>query len=70
MRDRLPNNKKGMLISINTLEMAYVVINFAAAIYACYVDGICLDAFPLWRSTLDAKRVCRAERLVGYLLVY
>ena len=57
-RARLPNNKKGRLISINALEMACVVINFAAAIYACYVDGICLDAFPLLANDCDNTSAC------------
>ena len=42
----------------NALEMACVVINFAAAIYACYVDGICLDAFPLLANDCDNTSAC------------
>ena len=43
----LPNKKKGKLISINCLEFACVVINFAAAIYACHVDDIDLSNYPV-----------------------
>jgi hypothetical protein len=38
--------------------MACVVINFAAAIYACFVDGISLDAFPLLANDCDNTSAC------------
>ncbi|KAL7525764.1 hypothetical protein ACHAXR_001151, partial [Thalassiosira sp. AJA248-18] len=57
-RTRLPNNKNGQLISINVLEMACVIFNFAAAIVACFVDGISLDAFPMLANDCDNTSAC------------
>lgn len=57
-RARLPNNKNGQLISINVLEMACVILNFAAAIVACFVDGISLDAFPMLANDCDNTSAC------------
>lgn len=52
-RARLPNNKKGKLISINVLEFACVIINFAAAIHVCWLDGLDLSAFPVFLNCCD-----------------
>jgi hypothetical protein len=52
-RARLPNNKGNQLVSINVLEMICVVINFAAAIHVCWLDGIDLDAFPVLSNDCD-----------------
>ena len=50
---RLPNNKKEKLITINCLEFACVVTNFAAAIYACHVDDIDLSNYPVLLNWCD-----------------
>ena len=52
-RARLPNNKGSDMVSINVLEMICVVINFAAAIHVCWLDGIDLDAFPVLANDCD-----------------
>ena len=54
-RAMLPNNKKEKLISINCLEFACVVINFAAAIYALHVDYIDLSIYPVLLNWCDNK---------------
>ena len=56
-RARLPNNKFGEYISINVLETVCVVINFAASIYFCNIDGLDLDTFLVllnWRNSTSA----------------
>lgn len=73
-RARLPNNKSGQLISINVLEMACVIINYAAAIYACHVDNISLDAYPVLANDCDSASACAwvntkcKESLIGRAL--
>ena len=57
-RARLPNNKTKELISINVLEMVCVIINLAAAIHVCWLDGIDLSAFPLLANDCDNKTAC------------
>ena len=57
-RARLPNNKDGQYISINVLEMICVIINFAAVIYVCHVDGINLEDFPLLLNWCDNTSAC------------
>jgi hypothetical protein len=57
-RARLPNNKTKELISINVLEMVCVVINLAAAIYFCWLDGIDLSAYPLLANDCDNMSAC------------
>ena len=57
-RARLPNNKCGTYISINVLEMVCVVINFAAVIYFCEVDGIDLSNHPLIHNWCDNTSAC------------
>ena len=57
-RARLPNNKCGTYISINVLEMVCVVINFAAVIYFCEVDGIDLSNYPLIHNWCDSTTAC------------
>ena len=43
---QLKNNKHGDYISINALEMMCVIINYAAAIYICHLDGIDVSHAP------------------------
>ena len=43
---QLKNNKHGDYISINALEMMCVIINYAAAIYICHLDGIDISHAP------------------------
>ena len=57
-RARLLNNKSGKYISINVLEMVCVVINFAAVIYFCEVDGIDLSNCPLIHNWCDSTTAC------------
>ena len=54
----LPNNKSGKLISINVLEMVCVIINFAAVIYFCEVDGIDLSNHPVIYNWCDNTASC------------
>ena len=54
-RAYLPNNKSGDLISINVLEMVCVIVNLAAAIYACWHDKIDLSAYPVLLNWCDSK---------------
>jgi hypothetical protein len=67
-RATFANSKGGKYISINVLEMVCVIVNYAAAIYVCWHDGIDLSHFPTildWcentsgadGSTLVARRV-------------
>ena len=51
----LPNNKTKELISINVLEMLCVCINLAAAIYACWFDGVYVSAYPVLLNWCDSK---------------
>ena len=57
-RARLPNNQTKELISINALEMAAIIINFAAAIVACDHDGIDLSTFPVLMNGCDNTAAC------------
>ena len=45
-------------ISINVLETIVVIINYAATIYACYVDGIDLSTFPVLLNFCDNTSAC------------
>ena len=47
-----PNNKSGILISIKVLEMVFVIVNTAAAIFVCDHDSIDLSTFPIYFSTI------------------
>ena len=47
VRARLPNNKNGLLISINVLEMVCVIINMCAAIFVCDHDNLDLSTHPV-----------------------
>ena len=54
-RAYLENNKSGQLISINVLEMVCVIVNLAAAIYACWHDQIDLSTHPVILDWCDSK---------------
>jgi len=58
-RATLANNKGGKYISINVLEMVCVIVNYAAAIYACWHDGIDLGHFPTILNWCDNTSACR-----------
>ena len=49
----LPDNKTKRLVSINVLEMVCVIINYAAVIYICWLDGINLDTYPVLMNGCD-----------------
>ena len=57
-RAYLPNNTKGDYISINVLEMVCVIINFAAAIHTCWVDGTNLADHPVILNWCDSTSAC------------
>jgi len=57
-RAYLPNNKTGLLISINVLEMACVIINLAAAIFICDYDGVDLSKHPVLLNFCDNTAAC------------
>lgn len=57
-RARLPNNKSGKYISINCLEMVVVIINFAASIYFCHIDGVDLSNHPTLLNWCDNTAAC------------
>jgi hypothetical protein len=57
-RARLKNNKQGKLVSINVLEMVCVVINIAAVIHVCHVDGIDLSQHPVLLNWCDSSSAC------------
>ena len=57
-RAYLPNGKDKRYISINVLEMICVIVNFAAAIHCCHVDGIDLTAFPIILNWCDNTSAC------------
>ena len=46
-RAYLPNNKRGILISINVLEMVCVISNMAAAIFVCNHNDLDISRFPV-----------------------
>ena len=45
-------------VSINVLETIVVIINYAAAICACHVDGIDLSTFPVLLNFCDNTSAC------------
>ena len=49
-RETLANNKNGDYISINVLEMVFVIIIFAAAIHYCHVERIDMTNHPVFLS--------------------
>ena len=55
---KLPNNKFGDYISINVFEMLCVVINFAASIHFCHIDGLDLDSFFVLVNWCDNTSAC------------
>jgi hypothetical protein len=73
-RATLANNKGGKYISINTLEMACVIVNYAAAIYVCWHDKIDLGHFPVILNWCDNTSACKwintrcKESLIGRAL--
>ena len=54
----LPNNKSGILISINVLEMVSVIVNMAAAIFVCDHDDLDLSKFLLPLNYCDNTAAC------------
>ena len=54
----LPNNKSGILISINVLEMVCVILNMAAAIFVCDHDDLDLSKFPILLIYCDNTAAC------------
>ena len=54
----LPNNKSGLLISINVLEMVCVIVNMAAAIFVCDHDDIDLATCPMLLNYCDNTAAC------------
>jgi hypothetical protein len=70
----LANNKGGKYISINVLKMVCAIINYAAAIYACWHDGIDLSYFPTILDWCGNTSACRwintncKESLIGRAL--
>jgi hypothetical protein len=73
-RATLANNKGGKYISINVLEMVCVIVNYAAAIYVCWHDGIDLGHFPTILNWCDYTSTCSwinthcKESLIGRAL--
>ena len=57
-RIHLPNNKSGLLISINVLEMLCVVINMCAAIFVCDHDKLDLSTHPVLLNFCDNTAAC------------
>ena len=57
-RAMLPNNKHGDMISINVLEMVCIIINMAAVIYACDIDGVDLSQYPVLLNWCDNMSAC------------
>ena len=57
-RDDLENNKSGLLISINVLEMIYVIISLAASVshFALVTVYIHHQAVILYRISIDTYR--------------
>ena len=56
--ERLANNKSGKYISIDVLEMVCVIINFAAAIYICNLDGMDFSTHPVLLNWCDNTSAC------------
>ena len=57
-RAYLPNGEHKNYISINVLEMICVIINFAAAIHCCHIDGIDLSDYPGILNWCDNTSAC------------
>ena len=57
-RAMLKNNKHGDYISINSLEMLCVIVNYAAALHFCWLDGIDISHAPLIRNWCDNTSAC------------
>ena len=57
-RAHLPNGKDKRYVSINVLEMVCVIVNFAAAIHCCHVDGIDLSNYPGILNWCDNTSAC------------
>ena len=49
----LPDNKTKRLVSINVLEMVCIIINYAAVIHICWLDGIDLSTYPVLMNGCD-----------------
>jgi hypothetical protein len=70
----LTNNKGGKYISINVLEMVCKIINYAAAIHACWCDKNNLGHFPTILNWCDNTSACSwintrcKESLIGHAL--
>jgi hypothetical protein len=73
-RATLANNKGSKYISINVLKMVCIIVNYAAAIYACWHDGIDLSHFPTILNWCDNTSACSwinthcKESLIGCTL--
>jgi len=73
-RATLVNNKEGKYISINVLEMVCVIVNYTAAIYVGWHDGIDLGHLPAILNWCDNTSACRwintrcKESLIGRAL--
>ena len=57
-RAYLPNGKDKRYVSINVLEMVCVIVNFAAAIHCCHVDGVDLSNYPGLLNWCDNTSAC------------
>jgi len=57
-RAYLENNKSGLLISINVLEMVCVIVNLASAIFICDHDGLDLATYPVLLNFCDNTAAC------------
>ena len=68
------NNKHGTYISINSLEMLCVLVNYVAALHICWLDGIDLTHAPTIRNWCDNTSACSwintrcKESLIGRAL--
>ena len=55
----LPDNKSGKMISINVLEYATIILNYAAALIVLNYDGVGDDIHPVllnWADNTSAVR--------------
>ena len=57
-RAYLKNNKSGLLVSINVLELVCVIVNMAASIFACYFDNEDLSSCPVLLNWCDNTAAC------------
>ena len=68
------NNRHGTYISINSLEMLCVLVNYAAALHICWLDGIDLTLAPTVNNWCDNTSACSwvntrcKESLIGRAL--